>query len=64
MTTIPYTIPVPATNEQEGNQKAEALSRLARELDGKTLKALADKGPSLLRNSPFAAMIRRTLGLE
>lgn len=63
MKAINYTIPVQGKSDQECDQKAEAISRLAQQLDGITLKALADKIPEIL-NDPFKSrIVRAQLGL-
>ena len=60
---IDYTIPITCTSETEGETKAAALSRLSNALDGRTLEALAAKGPAIIKDPVMGAFVRGKLGL-
>ena len=60
---IDYTITVPCANDAEGDRKAAALARLAVAFDGRTLDALAAKGPKILTDPIQGPFVRSKLGL-
>lgn len=63
MKNIAYNIQVQGSSDAECDQKAEAIARLAAQLDGKTLKALADKVPQILSDPFKSRIVRSQLGL-
>jgi hypothetical protein len=61
--TYPYKLNLPAKSQSEADQKAEALAKLASQLDGKSLAALARKGKSFLSHPVYGGMVRKHLGI-
>jgi hypothetical protein len=60
---ISYKITVPCTDDAEGDRKAAALARLAGSFDGRTLEALASRGPQILRDPIQGPFVRKKLGI-
>jgi hypothetical protein len=60
---IDYTIPIPCVSDAEGDRKAASLAKLANALDGRTLEALANKGPQILKDPIQGPFVRSKLGL-
>lgn len=61
--TIDYTISIPCASDAEGDKKAASLARLAAALDGRTLEALAARGPQILKDPVQGPFVRSKLGL-
>lgn len=63
MKTFKYSFSVPATNRQEAEAKLTALASLSEQLDAKTLRALANKVPSILRDPFKSKIVKAQLGI-
>jgi hypothetical protein len=61
--TYEYDLRITAQTEADADQKAAALTSLARQLDTRTLQALAAKGAAFLNDPAWGGMIRQQLGL-
>ncbi len=60
---IDYNISVPCTSDAEGDRKAGALAKLAASFDGRTLEALANRGPQIINDPIQGPFVRSKLGL-
>lgn len=60
---FPYSIKIPAANQQESIQKMKGLAKLAGALDGRTIEALAKNLPNILADPNLNSMVRNYLGL-
>jgi hypothetical protein len=59
-----YKIEIEATSAKEADEKVKAVLKLARQLDCKTLTALADKIPGVLNNPILSGKVKSFLGLR
>ena len=57
-----YSAGVPAKNKTEAEVKLKAALRLMAAFDGKTMKALADNGPTIF-NGPDGGFVKSYLGI-